>query len=168
MGDSLRLTIGFGAANALFSVIAYFLIQPSPDYEDDSHGSLVKIRRKKLARWLLGRRSLLIESLGGGTAMLFILTFLLNLNESSPAKLPLIVLFIMLFTLFYSPGAGCVPFVYSAEVWPNEARGMSYPSSSPLPCSMPVDVRLTPRVEVGMSWAVFWNFLGERDSKCKL
>jgi hypothetical protein len=35
------------------------------------------------------------------------------------------VLFIMLYTLFYSPGAGCVPFLYSSEVWPNEGRGMS-------------------------------------------
>ena len=57
--------------------------------------------------------------------MLFTLTFLLKINESNPAKLPLVVIFIMLLTLCYSPGAGCVPFLYSAEVWPNEGRGMS-------------------------------------------
>lgn len=55
--------------------------------------------------------------------MLFILTFLLNLDATNDAKMPLVMLFIILWTLFYSPGAGCVPFLYSAEVWPNEGRG---------------------------------------------
>ncbi|KAH0547679.1 hypothetical protein FGG08_000168 [Glutinoglossum americanum] len=125
--DSLRLTIGFGAANAVFSIIAYFLIEPLE----------VENRQKsKLPAWMHGRRSLLLLSLGGGTLMLLILTFLLGLKEGNPAKLPVVMLFIILFTLCYSPGAGCVPFLYSAEVWPNEGR------------------------EIGMSWAVFWNFLG--------
>ena len=72
--------------------------------------------------------------------MLFVLTFLLNLDASNPAKLPVVVVFIILFTFFYSPGAGCVPFVYSAEVWPNDGRGMSCPTSC-LFYSVPVDVR---------------------------
>ena len=168
--DSLILTIGFGAANAVFSGIAYFFIEPSEDDEDDEDKSTLWKRMLRPARRLRGRRSLLMISLGGGTAMLLVLTILLNLNESSPAKLPLVVIFIMLFTLFYSPGAGCVPFVYSAEVWPNDGRGMSYPTSSSLSSALfhaGGCERLTPRVEVGMSWAVFWNFLGERDSKCK-
>lgn len=67
--------------------------------------------------------------------MLFILTFLLDLKEGNPAKLPVIVFFIIIFTLFYSPGAGCVPFLYSAEVWPNEGRGMSHHSSTLLDAS---------------------------------
>jgi Sugar (and other) transporter len=58
--------------------------------------------------------------------MLLILAILLHLNEYNPATAhPLVVIFILLFTLCYSPGAGCVPFIYSAEVWPNEGRGMS-------------------------------------------
>jgi Sugar (and other) transporter len=57
--------------------------------------------------------------------MLLILAFLLDLNEENPAKQPLVVMFILLFALCYSPGAGCVPFTYSAEVWPNEGRGVS-------------------------------------------
>ncbi|KAH0555948.1 hypothetical protein GP486_006105 [Trichoglossum hirsutum] len=125
--DSLRFTIGFGAANAVFSAMAYFLVEPL---------SAEKRRKSKLPAWLYGRRSLLLLSLGGGTLMLFILAFLLGLKESNPAKLPVVLVFVILFTFFYSPGAGCVPFLYSAEVWPNEGR------------------------EVGMSWAVFWNFLG--------
>jgi hypothetical protein len=137
--DSLRLTIGFGAANAVFSAVAYFLIEPLP--VDCSLGELEGIlppnpnaapedprkKKRQLPRWLLGRRSLLLLSLAGGTLMLFILTFLLDLNERNPAKLPVVVVFIILFTLCYSPGAGCVPFVYSSEVWPNEGRGMSCP-----------------------------------------
>ena len=55
--------------------------------------------------------------------MLFILTFLLRLDASNDAKLPLVMVFIILWTFFYSPGAGAVPFLYSAEVWPNEGRG---------------------------------------------
>lgn len=80
VGDSLRLTIGFGVANAVFSVIAYFVIEPPEDDEDDSTPGKKKLQ---LAKRLRGRRSLLMISLGGGTAMLFVLTFLLNLNESA-------------------------------------------------------------------------------------
>jgi hypothetical protein len=148
--DSLSLAIGFGAANAVFSCIAYFLIEPlevedpmaylDPTLAEEEGGGAAHTGRKKpkLPAWLYGRRSLLLLSLSGGTVMLFIMTFLLDLNETNPAKLPFVVLFIMLFTLCYSPGAGCVPFLYSAEVWPNEGRGMS---PSLLPYSTPVDMR---------------------------
>jgi hypothetical protein len=153
--DSLRLTIGFGAANALFSTIAYFFIEPPPveplndedlegledlddveglddlpiqnESENEAQPQVEPPKKKKLQlpSWLMGRRALLLFSLSGGAVTLFILTFLLGLKESNPAKLPIVVVFIMLFTLFYSPGAGCVPFLYSAEVWPNEGRGTS-------------------------------------------
>ena len=49
-----------------------------------------------------------------GTLML---TLLPNLDEGNPAELPVVVIFIMLFTFCHSPGAGCVPFLYLAEVW---------------------------------------------------
>jgi hypothetical protein len=132
----LGLTIGFGAANAVFSAIAYFLIEPV-EVENPDHDSTPAVAEEesnfKLRAWLQrrlqGRRSLLLLSLSSGAVMLFILTFLLDLKENNPAKLPIIVIFIMLFTLCYSPGAGCVPFVYSSEVWPNEGRGMSRPPS---------------------------------------
>jgi hypothetical protein len=154
--NSLRLTIGFGAANTVFSMLAYWLIEPRPDVgvmeeelsrlmmlQDPAAGEAgagsgvqpqtinPKEKNRELPRWLFGRRSLLLLSLGFGTLMLFILTFLLTLDESNPAKLPVVVVFIMLFTLAYSPGAGCVPFLYSAEVWPNEGRGMSCPFLPP-------------------------------------
>ena len=140
LDSSLKLTIGFGASNALFSLIAYFLIEPRPDDGYLELGSL-KNKKTQLLGLLLGRRSLLILSLGGGTAMLFVLTFLLNLDASNPAKLPVVVVFVILFTFFYSPGAGCVPFVYSAEVWPNDGRGMSCLTSACCSYSVPVDVR---------------------------
>lgn len=56
--------------------------------------------------------------------------------ESSTAHLGLVAFFVYLFTAFYSPGEGPVPFTYSAEVFPLSHR------------------------EIGMSWAVatchFW------------
>jgi hypothetical protein len=44
------------------------------------------------------------------------------LPDSSPARLPLIALFIYLFTIFYSPGIGPVPNVYAAECFPLSHR----------------------------------------------
>jgi MFS family permease len=147
MMDGLRFSIGFGAANALFSAIAYFFIEPldpkanpfategdedtsdtnpiAADEQKDQKG------KKKKRRVVHGRRALLLISLSCGTVMLFILTFLLRLDKTNPAKLPLVMIFIILFTLFYSPGAGAVPFLYSAEVWPNEGRGKLTSWSSP-------------------------------------
>lgn len=146
--DCLRLSIGFGAANALFSVIAYFLIERKKDDEDEDDSpppngagdtEVQKGKKKKkisVPACLLGRRNLLLWSLAGGAAMLFVLTFLLDLPTNNRAKMGTVTAFVILFTFFYSPGAGAVPFVYSAEVWPNEGR------------------------EIGMSWAVLWNFIG--------
>ncbi|KAM0170074.1 hypothetical protein ACHAPF_009371, partial [Botrytis cinerea] len=54
--------------------------------------------------------------------------------ESSRAHLSLMALFIYVYAAFYSPGAGPVPFTYSAEVFPLSHR------------------------EVGMGWAVATNF----------
>jgi len=150
--QNLGLGIGFGAANAIFSAIAYFLIEPLPEgpsLEDvnqldetlvegnnktseptEAKRKKEKARRErqerlyKFRRLLYGRRRLLLQSLAGGTVMLFILTFLLRLPSTNPNKLGAVTAFIFLFTLCYSPGAGAVPFLYSAEIWPNEGRGM--------------------------------------------
>lgn len=94
--DSLRLTIGFGVANAVFSTIAYFFIEPQNK----------RAPKKKYhpPPWVLGRRTLLLFSLATGTVMLAILAGLLTLPTGDPAKLPTVMVFIILFTLFYSPG----------------------------------------------------------------
>jgi hypothetical protein len=156
---NLGLAIGFGAANAVFSAIAYFLIEPLPpglsmrylgqggipvdeDTRPKEEKTVKELKKeekrkerqkqrqeqlKKLQKLLYGRRRLLLQSLAGGTLMLFILTFLLKLPSSNPNKLGAVTAFVFLFTLCYSPGAGAVPFLYSAEVWPNEGRGMFLP-----------------------------------------
>ncbi|KAF2002631.1 MFS general substrate transporter [Amniculicola lignicola CBS 123094] len=147
--DSLKFSIGFGVANAVFSAIAYFLIEPlEKELPEMKNAPIHQPKGRTVWKWkpsggtrsclklFRGRRALLMTSLGGGALMLFILTFLLRLDPTNEAKLPLVMIFIILWNLFYSPGAGAVPFLYSAEVWPNEGR------------------------EVGMSWAVFWNFFG--------
>jgi hypothetical protein len=53
--------------------------------------------------------------------------------QSSQVRIGLIALFIYLFDAFYSPGAGPVPYTYSAEIFPLSHR------------------------EVGMAWAVATN-----------
>lgn len=152
---NLGLAMGFGAANAIFSMIAYFLIEPLPpglSMRDLPDGSIREVddtisggaksgggnkkdekRRerqmqrqeqlRKLQKLLYGRRRLLLQSLAGGTFTLLILACLLTLPSSNPSKLGAVTFIVFLFTLFYSPGAGAVPFLYSAEIWPNEARG---------------------------------------------
>src|SRR5262245_45936628 len=53
--------------------------------------------------------------------------------EESSARVPLIALFVYLFTAFYSPGIGPVPFVYAAECFPLSHR------------------------EIGVAFCVVWN-----------
>lgn len=65
---------------------------------------------------LRGRRFLLLVSLAGGMVTLLITSLCFNIHQSSAARLPLIAFFIYLFTLFYSVGAGAIPFLYCAEV----------------------------------------------------
>ena len=65
---------------------------------------------------LRGRRFLLLVSFAGGMFTLLITSLCFNIHESSAARLPLIVFFIYVFTLFYSVGAGAIPFLYCVEV----------------------------------------------------
>ena len=65
---------------------------------------------------LRGRRFLLLISLAGGMVTLLITALCFNIHESSSARLPVIAFFIYVFTLFYSVGAGAIPFLYCAEV----------------------------------------------------
>ena len=65
---------------------------------------------------LRGRRFLLLVSLAGGMVTLLITSLCFNIHQSSAARLPLIAFFIYVFTLFYSVGAGAIPFLYCAEV----------------------------------------------------
>ena len=52
--------------------------------------------------------------------------------DNATTRLGLVALFIYLFDIFYSPGAGPVPFTYSAEVWPITHR------------------------DIGMCWSIAW------------
>jgi hypothetical protein len=78
----------------------------------------------------------MLISLAGGTIILAILAGLLSLKDGTKGKTGAVVAFVIFFAAVYSFGAGAVPFLYCAEVWPNEAR------------------------DVGMSIGVFWNFMG--------
>ena len=70
-----------------------------------------------------GRRFLLLTSLLAGTFLLILTGAMFLLPIENAARTPMIVFFIMLFTANYSPGAGCIPFLYTSEIFPNEGRG---------------------------------------------
>lgn len=88
--------------------------------DPDNHGSQSEndtlYEFKKSSTQMRGRRFLLLVSLAGGMVTLLITSLCFNIHQSSPARLPLIALFIYVFTLFYSVGAGAIPFLYCAEV----------------------------------------------------
>ncbi|KAF2792803.1 MFS general substrate transporter [Melanomma pulvis-pyrius CBS 109.77] len=150
--NNLKLSLGFATATLVCSAIAYFLVEPLPvdssleDLSAVNPGANATFGTKKrkhqqrkmleLQRLLRGRRRLLLISMASGTAMLGGLAGLSTLSSDSPHKAPAVAAFVFFLAMCYSPGVGAVPFLYSAEVWPNEAR------------------------DVGMSVGVFVNFFG--------
>ena len=85
--NSLWLSLGFGAANFLFSPIAYWFVDTR------------------------GRRFLLLTSLLCCFPMLLATGFSFKIEDDS-ARTGVVAMFLILFTLAYSPGAGVVPFLY--------------------------------------------------------
>lgn len=71
-----------------------------------------------------GRRALLLVTFPNMAWALLAAGFSFYIPQSSPAHIPIITLFIYLFSAFYSPGEGPVPFTYSAEAFPLFHRGM--------------------------------------------
>ncbi|KAL7419430.1 hypothetical protein Q5752_006268 [Cryptotrichosporon argae] len=104
--SSLLASWGFGLLNFLFAIPAVFTIDT------------------------FGRRGLLLATFPNMAWTLLATGLCYLIPESSSARIPLICLFIYLFTIAYSVGEGPVPFAYSAEVFPITHR------------------------EVGMGWAV--------------
>ncbi|GAA6014407.1 hypothetical protein JCM10207_005450 [Rhodosporidiobolus poonsookiae] len=107
-------SFGYGLINWVFSYPAFFTIDT------------------------FGRRSLLLFTLPFLAFFMMIAGFGF-LIESNSGQLAMVTTGIYLFAAFYGPGAGPVPFSYSAEVYPLQVR------------------------EVGMAWATaltwFWNFI---------
>ena len=100
--ESLWLSLGFAAANAAFSPVAYWFIDTK------------------------GRRFLLLASLTAMVPLLLAAAFSFKLQDPT-AKHVVLEVFVILYTAAYSPGAGVVPFLYSSEVFPliNREAGMS-------------------------------------------
>lgn len=92
-------TIGFGLANVTFTLLAYPFI--------DSRG----------------RRPLMLVSLGGTTVSLFMISGLFWVPNDGTRAILVAVFTIVVFTFFYSVGAGPIPFTLSAEVFPLCLRG---------------------------------------------
>jgi MFS family permease len=104
---------GFGLVNFLFAIPAVFTIDT------------------------FGRRNLLLSTFPNMCWTLLATGLCFLIKADSPARVPLIALFIYIFAAFYSVGEGPVPFAYSAEVFPITHR------------------------DIGMGWAVatcfFWS-----------
>ncbi|CAG8957497.1 hypothetical protein HYFRA_00011479 [Hymenoscyphus fraxineus] len=82
-----------------------------------------------------GRRSLLLFTFPNMAWSMLAIGLCSLIDPKSDAHLGLMAFFIYVFTAFYSPGEGPVPFTYSAEVFPLSHR------------------------EVGMSWSVAVNLM---------
>lgn len=78
----MEFLIGFGAANALFSIPGYFLV------ESDDNKRFSNLR---------GRRNLLMISLGAGAILHLATGLSFNISDTS-SRLAVIVFFIILFT----------------------------------------------------------------------
>ena len=91
-------------------------------YEEEMHNdsSAYDVNDKFQLR---GRRFLLLTSLAGGAVSLAITSLCFLIPEGNAARLPMVAIWIMIFTIFYSIGAGAIAFLYCAEIFPNEGRG---------------------------------------------
>ncbi|KAF4630834.1 hypothetical protein G7Y89_g7299 [Cudoniella acicularis] len=101
--SNLGVTIGFTAANVLFSASAYLLID----------------------KW--GRRTLLLSSLTLMFPFLLLTGHFLDMDINGVPPLASVIPLLILYTALYSPGAGVIPFMYSSEVFPlvHREAGMS-------------------------------------------
>jgi Sugar (and other) transporter len=95
----------------VFSAVAFFFIEP---LDADKH---------PIASRLRGRRFLLLLSLSAGAVILLATALSFDIHNSHRAGT--IIAFVYIFTIFYSPGAGCIPFLYSSEIWGNESRSVT-------------------------------------------
>ena len=93
-----------GVLSARSSIIS---VEPPPSADEDDQ--VLYEYNKQDSRQLRGRRFLLLLSLFGGAVTLLITSLCFNIHEGSSARLPIIALFIIIFTLFYSLGAGKCP-----------------------------------------------------------
>ncbi|PWN47406.1 sugar transporter [Violaceomyces palustris] len=102
--QALYASLGFGAVNFVFAFPALFTI--------DTYG----------------RRSLLLFTFPQMAWTLLAAGLCFLIPGTGKARLGLIAFFVYLFSAFYSPGEGPVPFTYSAEVFPLAQReqGMAW------------------------------------------
>ena len=71
-----------------------------------------------------GRRALLLVTFPNMAWTLLATAFCFKIPIENPAHLPVLAVFVYLYSAFYSPGEGPVPFTYSAEAFPLFHRGM--------------------------------------------
>ncbi|KAK4135632.1 hypothetical protein BT67DRAFT_256629 [Trichocladium antarcticum] len=141
--SALAASLGFGVINWLFALPAFYTIDT------------------------FGRRNLLLATFPFMALFLFFTGFSFWIPDGTPAHIGCIALGVYLFTMVYSPGAGPVPFVYSAEAYPLYIRpiGMSLATATTwffnfvLAVTWP-SMLAAFRPQGGFGWYAGWNVIG--------
>ncbi|GJD04922.1 hexose transporter [Colletotrichum higginsianum] len=105
-GTALLVSMGMGLVNWVFALPAFYTIDT------------------------FGRRNLLLVTFPLMSICLFFTGFSFYIPEGTTARLACIVTGIYLFAAVYSPGAGPVPFTYSAEAFPLHIRDIGMSSAT--------------------------------------
>ncbi|TKW57832.1 Myo-inositol transporter 1 [Colletotrichum tanaceti] len=103
---ALLVSMGMGLINWIFALPAFYTIDT------------------------FGRRNLLLVTFPMMSICLFFTGFSFYIPEGTTARLACIVTGIYLFAAVYSPGAGPVPFTYSAEAFPLHIRDIGMSSAT--------------------------------------
>jgi len=130
--------ISFGLTNAVFSALTYFIINE------------------------LGRRTLLLWSLGLMFPFLIATGHFLNVrNNGSPPVAPVMAL-VLIYTAIYSPGAGVIPFMYASEVFPlvHREAGMSLAVSVNFALAGALTMAVPISAKTGNQFALLGSFAG--------
>ncbi|KAH8119191.1 proton myo-inositol cotransporter [Phellopilus nigrolimitatus] len=114
-----------------------------------------------------GRRNLLLTTFPLMSVFLLMTGFAFWIPQSNPAHVGVVALGIYLFTMAYSPGAGPVPFTYSAEAFPLYIRdiGMSFATATLWFFNFIISITF-PRLlgafqpQGAFGWYAAWNVFG--------
>ncbi|TDL17272.1 hypothetical protein BD410DRAFT_794428 [Rickenella mellea] len=136
-------SFGFGLINFLFALPAVYTIDT------------------------FGRRNLLLTTFPFMSICLLMTGFAFWIPDTSQARLAIVALGIYLFTIFYSPGEGPVPFTYSAEAFPLYIRdiGMAFATATCWGFNFIVSITF-PRLlgafkpQGAFGWYAAWNIIG--------
>jgi MFS family permease len=141
--SALAASLGWGAINFLFAFPAFYTIDT------------------------FGRRNLLLSTFPLMSLCLFFAGLSFLIPEGSTARIACVALGIYLFGMVYSPGAGPVPFTYSAEAYPLYLRsqGMALATATTWFFNFVLSITWPSLLESfgstgAFCWYAAWNIVG--------